>query len=98
MANDSVMDERTFREIYLTGFEIAVKEGQPKTIISAYNNINGVYANESKHLLQDVLVDDWGYQGAVVTDWGGSTTMWRASVWAAIWKCPAPAATATGSW
>ena len=72
MANDSVMDERTFREIYLTGFEIAVKEGQPKTIMSAYNKINGVYANESKHLLQDVLVDDWGYQGAVVTDWGGS--------------------------
>ena len=72
MANDSVLDERTLREIYLTGFEIAVKEGQPKTIMTSYNLVNGTYANENEHLLEEILVQDWGYQGAVVTDWGGS--------------------------
>lgn len=72
MASDSIVDERTLREVYLTGFEIAVKEGKPKCIMSSYNRINGVYANENKHLLTDILKKDWGYQGAVVTDWGGS--------------------------
>lgn len=72
MASDSVVDERTLREIYLTGFEIAVKEGNPKAIMSAYNKINGVYANEDKRLLQDILRDDWGFTGFVVSDWGGS--------------------------
>lgn len=72
MASDSIVDERTLREIYLTGFEIAVKEGQPKSIMSSYNLVNGVYANENKHLLMDILRKDWGFDGAVVTDWGGS--------------------------
>lgn len=72
MASDSVMDERTLREIYLTGFEIAVKEAKPKAIMSAYNRINGVYANESQHLLQEILRDEWGFDGFVVSDWGGS--------------------------
>lgn len=72
MANDSVVDERTFREIYTTGFEIAVKEGKAKTIMSAYNEINGVYANENSHLLQEILVDEWGFDGCVISDWGGS--------------------------
>lgn len=72
MSSDSVMDERTLREIYLTGFEIAVKEGRPKTIMSSYNKINGVYANEDKTLLRDILVDEWGFEGVVVSDWGGS--------------------------
>ena len=72
MASDSVVDERTLREIYLTGFEIVVKEAHPKTIMSAYNLINGTYANENAHLLQDILRKDWGFDGAVVTDWGGS--------------------------
>lgn len=72
MASDSVLDERTLREIYLTGFEIAVREGRPKAIMSAYNRVNGVYANESKHLLRDILVDEWGFDGIVVSDWGGS--------------------------
>lgn len=72
MASDSVLDERTLREIYLTGFEIAVKEGQPKSIMSSYNLVNGVYANENAHLLQDILRGEWGFTGAVVTDWGGS--------------------------
>lgn len=72
MANDSVVDERTFREIYTTGFEIAVKEGKAKAIMSAYNEINGVYANENSHLLQEILVDEWGFDGCVISDWGGS--------------------------
>ncbi|MDF2803071.1 MAG: Beta-glucosidase-related glycosidase, partial [Anaerocolumna sp.] len=72
MSNDSIVDERTFREIYTTGFEIAVKEGKAKAIMSSYNLINGEYANESKHLLQEILVDEWGFNGIVVSDWGGS--------------------------
>lgn len=72
MASDSIIDERTLREIYLTGFEIAVKESRPKGIMSAYNRINGVYANENAFLLQKVLVDEWGFDGIVVSDWGGS--------------------------
>ena len=69
-ASDSVVDERTFREIYLTAFEIAVKEAKPKSIMSAYNMINGVYANENVHLLQEILRDEWGFDGFVVSDWG----------------------------
>ncbi|MTB63447.1 glycosyl hydrolase [Streptococcus sp. zg-86] len=72
MASDSVVDERTLREIYLTGFEIAVREGNPKAIMSAYNKINGIYANEDKRLLRDILRDEWGFTGFVVSDWGGS--------------------------
>jgi len=72
MSSDSVVDERTLQEIYLTGFEIAVKEGRPKAIMSSYNKINGVYANENKKLLRDILVDEWGFDGVVVSDWGGS--------------------------
>ena len=72
MASDSVVDERTLRELYLTGFEIVVKEARPKTIMTSYNLINGTYANENAHLLQDILRKDWGFDGAVVTDWGGS--------------------------
>ena len=71
MHSDSVLDERTLREIYLTGFEIAVKEGKPQCIMSSYNRVNGVYANENRHLLRDILADEWGFDGFVVTDWGG---------------------------
>ncbi len=70
MAMNSVLDERTFREIYLTGFEIAVKEGKAKSIMSSYNMVNGTYANENAHLLTDILRREWGFDGFVVTDWG----------------------------
>jgi beta-glucosidase len=72
MHSDSVLDERTLREIYLTGFEIAVKEGRPLSVMTSYNKVNGVYANEHEHLLKDILVDEWGFDGLIVTDWGGS--------------------------
>ena len=72
MASDSVVDGRTLRELYLTGFEIVVKEAHPKALMSSYNLINGIYANENAHLLQDILREEWGFDGAVVTDWGGS--------------------------
>ena len=72
MASDSIVDERTLREIYLTGFEIAVKEGHPCSIMSSYNLVNGTYANENKHLLMEILRGEWGFDGAVITDWGGS--------------------------
>ena len=71
MSMDSVVDERTMREIYLTGFEIAVKEGKAKAIMSSYNMVNGIYANENAHLLSDILRGEWGFDGYVVTDWGG---------------------------
>ena len=70
MAMNSVLDERTLREIYLTAFEIAVKEGNAKTIMSSYNMVNGTYANENEHLLSDILRGEWGFDGFVVTDWG----------------------------
>ncbi|MDO4648700.1 MAG: glycoside hydrolase family 3 N-terminal domain-containing protein [Eubacteriales bacterium] len=72
MAMNAVVDERTLREIYLTAFEIAIKEGGAKSIMSAYNEVNGKYANENKHLLVDILREEWGFDGIVVTDWGAS--------------------------
>jgi beta-glucosidase len=72
MHSDSVLDERTLREIYLTNFEIAVKEGKPLGLMTSYNKVNGTYASECPKLLTDILQDEWGFEGIVVTDWGGS--------------------------
>ncbi len=72
MAVNSIVDERALREIYLTGFEIAVKEGGAKAIMTSYNEVNGTYANENEHLLKDILRGEWGFDGIVITDWGGS--------------------------
>jgi beta-glucosidase len=71
MTTDSVLDERTLREIYLTAFEIVVREAEPRALMTSYNLVNGTYANENRFLLQKVLRDEWGFDGAVITDWGG---------------------------
>lgn len=70
MNGDSQMDERTLREIYLSAFELAVREGHPATVMCAYNKINGAHCSDSKMLLTDILRSDWGFNGVVVTDWG----------------------------
>ena len=72
MAMNAVVDERTLREIYLTGFELAIDEAKPGSIMTSYNQVNGEYANESMHLLKDILRGDWGFDGFVVSDWGGA--------------------------
>ncbi len=72
MGCSSEVDERTLREIYLTPFEIAVKEGKPSTVMCAYNKLNGTFCSENKRLLTDILRTEWGFDGAVVTDWGAA--------------------------
>lgn len=68
--SDSVMDGRTLRELYLTAFEIAVKEGKPSTVMCAYPKLNGTHCSDHKELLTDILRTEWGFDGMVVTDWG----------------------------
>ena len=70
MTSDSVIDERTLREIYLTAFETAVKKSQPWTLMCSYNKLNGTYACENYKLLTGILRDEWGFNGLVMTDWG----------------------------
>lgn len=75
---DSVMDERTLREIYLSGFETAVKEGRPSAVMCAYNKVNGEHCSDSKALIKDILRREWGFEGVVVTDWGAMRDRIRA--------------------
>ena len=72
MAMNAVVDERTLREIYLAGFEMAIDEAGPGAVMTSYNQVNGEYANESMHLLKEILRGEWGYDGFVVSDWGGA--------------------------
>ena len=70
MSIDAIVDERALREIYLTGFEIAVRGARPATVMCAYNRLNGTYCSEHRRLLTEILRDEWGYAGVVVSDWG----------------------------
>ena len=69
---DSICDMRAMREIYLKPFEMVIKDGYAETVMSSYNKINGIYASENKWLLSDILRKEWGFNGLVMTDWGGS--------------------------
>jgi beta-glucosidase len=89
MASDSVVDERTLREIYLTAFGIVVETAQPRAIMSSYNMVNGTYAHEDPFLLQQVLRDEWGFDGAVVSDWGGSNDVVAAAAAGGTLEMPA---------
>ncbi|MBH5319439.1 glycoside hydrolase family 3 C-terminal domain-containing protein [Paenibacillus sp. GSMTC-2017] len=72
MTIDEVVDERSLRELYLEGFRRVVEKSKPKTIMTSYNRVNGTFANENNYLLQDILNGEWGFDGVVVTDWGGN--------------------------
>jgi beta-glucosidase len=89
-ASDSVLDERTLHEIYLTAFEIVVRESHPQSIMTSYNLVNGIYANENVELLKDTLRDEWGFDGAVVTDWGGSNDHAAGVVAGSTFEMPSP--------
>ncbi len=72
---NSESDERTMRELYFYGFEHALKKSKPTSLMCAYNKINGIFASENKWLLTEILRDEWGYEGAVVSDWGAVHNM-----------------------
>lgn len=90
MASDSVVDERTLRELYLTGFEIVVRESAPWALMTGYNLVNGTYANENAHLLQRILRDEWGFDGLVVSDWGGGNDAVEATRNGSTLEMPSP--------
>jgi beta-glucosidase len=90
MVSDSVIDERTLRELYLRGFEIALRQGQPWALMTSYNLVNGEQASESRFLLSDILRGEWAYDGLVVTDWGGGRDPVKAVLAGATLEMPSP--------
>lgn len=92
MTTNSILDERTLREIYLTGFEIAISEGKPKALMSSYNKVNGEYANENSHLLLEILRNEWKFDGFVVSDWGADNDHTKGIASGSNLTMPAPGA------
>ncbi len=90
MSSNSAVDERALREIYLKPFEIAVRESQPATVMCSYNMINGTYSSDNKWLLTDVLRDEWGFEGAVMTDWGAMNDRAKAVIAGLDLEMPGP--------
>jgi len=88
---NSGVDERTLREIYLPAFEAIVKETQPWTVMCAYNRVNGTYASEHDHLLNEILKDEWGFKGAVISDWGANHTTVASAAGGLDVEMPGPA-------
>lgn len=89
---DTLVDERTLREIYLPAFEKAVKQGKPYTVMCSYNKINGYQASENYHLLTEILKDEWGFEGLVVSDWGAVHDRVKALKAGLDWEMPGPQA------
>ena len=77
---NAIIDERTLREIYLKGFEIAIKEANPWSIMMAYNRLNGEYCCQNNYLIKDVLRKDWNYNGCIISDWGGTFEGFRQKI------------------
>ncbi len=91
MRGNSVVDERTLREIYLSQFEMIVKEARPWTVMCAYNRINGTYASQNNYLLNDILRGEWGYDGLVVSDWQANHTIFESVQGGLDLEMPGPA-------
>jgi beta-glucosidase len=91
MRGNSLVDERTMREIYLPAFEAVVKEARPWTVMCSYNRINGVYASQHRHLLTEILKEEWGFEGLVVSDWGANHTIFASVQGGLDLEMPGPA-------
>jgi beta-glucosidase len=91
MRGDSIVDERTLREIYLPQFETVVKKAAPWTVMCAYNRINGEYASQHHHLLTEILKEEWGFEGVVVSDWGANHTIFESVAGGLDLEMPGPA-------
>ena len=92
---DAVVDERTLRELYLSGFEYASQHSSPWSVMAAYNQVNGTYCCDNEYLLTTILRDEWGFDGLVISDWGATND--RVAGCAPGWtsRCPAAAAPST---
>lgn len=98
MVSDSVIDERTLRELYLAPFERVIRRSHPWSVMTAYNKLNGVYCSEHEWLLRDVLRGEWGFDGVVVSDWGAMSSS-VSSVRAGLDLCmPGPRADHARAW